>query len=396
MKNADAINDAIKIYYLGIENEFKLDNHAMIKDDVDMNGYVIARYLKARNYIKNNRMVPHILKVIIKLWWAIHLIVTMINFTKTFVRSVLNQNKKVLKHEEIFVLGNNRAYSIFERLKGDHSVLYLSVPWVKIPHGNNIAKTISIFDILENNDIIWALRRSLNIRKTHKKKFASINQSITLQTYDSFNWFLLYRVLEKIEPSCIWFINHYDRWAIMYDSIHGKSSKKQIQHGIIDKEILIPNKLKNVEECYCLDAESIEIFKTNYHDNTNKKTIYKIVNNCLKLLDTGISKSILFIGGPFDSEHEKSIINKISKELKEYTIFIKPHPSYPIKFYSNLEKDNIVIIKEKDFYPIVKFAVSYRSTLAYDYEKHRIPVVYHEGKTQEAIIIEINGIDKNQ
>lgn len=395
MKNTNEINDAIKIYYLGIENEFKLDYHTMKKDDVDMKGYVIVRYLKVRNYTKNIKMISYILKLTIKLWWVIHLALTIINFLKTFIISIMKQNKKAIKHEEILILGNNRAYSVFERFKGDYSVFYLSVPWVKIPHGNNTTKTISIYDILEYNDITWALQRSLDIRKTHNKKFANINQSIILQTYDSFNWFLLYRVLEKIEPSCIWFINHYDRWAIMYDRIPGKISKKQIQHGIVDKEILIPNKLKNVEECYCLDEESVEIFETNYHKNSNIKTAYKMNNNRLKLIETGIMNSVIFIGGPFDSENEKSIINNISKKFEEYTIFIKPHPSFPVKFYLNLEKDNVRIIKEKDFFPIVKFAVSYRSTLAYDYEKNGIPVIYHEGKTQESIIIEINGINND-
>lgn len=382
--------DIIDIYYLGIENEYELDMFSMRKDNVDMEGCVIVRYLKVRNLIKDIKKVRHVVKLTIKLWWIVHFILTYINFLKTIMKCLLNKGKMIAKGEEILILSNNRVYSIFKRFKSNYSGLGLIVPWGKKEFGNSKIKSISSSDILEYSDIFWALKKSMEIRKSHKKRFKGFNQSIILQTYDSFNWFLMYRVLQKIEPSCVWFVNHYDRWAILFDRIPIKSKKKQIQHGIVDKEIIVPNKLVNIEEFYCFDENSKKIFKENYHENIKLVINYKIINNYINFMDTGFANTIIFIGSPYDSEKEEKIINNISKKFNNFTIFIKPHPSYSEKMYLKLEKGNIKIVREKNFFPKVNLVVSYKSTLAYDYENIGIPVIYHEGKTVKSVIEEVS------
>lgn len=383
------VEKIIDFYYQGVLNEYEIDNFLMKKDNVDMGGFVVPRYLKVKNHIKNIKRLKFILTLITRCWGFIYSILIFNTFLKVFLKKAFNRSSVEIKGSEITILSSSRTDSIYRRVNSNVTGIYVTVPWKRFKLNRHDIKNISIMEVLTFKDIIWSFKACMNIRKNLKKRCDKFDQSILLQTYDSFNWFLLYRAIYKIEPSCIWFANHYDRWAILFDRIPIQGRKKQMQHGIISREIYLPNKLENIDECYCFDEESKQIFQSTYHNNKITSTEYKIMRNSIKFIDTGDKKVIVFIGGPNDAEKEKLIIENISSKYSDYIIYIKPHPLYIKKMYFKFEQSNVKVISQKDYFPKANLAVSYKSTLAYDYENYGTKVIYHEGKTVKSIMEEI-------
>ena len=204
-----------------------------------------------------------------------------------------------------------------------------------------------------------------------------------LQTYVAYEWFLNYFILKKNMKNIkrVFFANHYDRWAVLFDMLFAKKELILIQHGLLPENISLPYKLKNLSVIYALDKKSISNFKKIFD---SKSTRFKIIDPSLNLIqtDTGI-KSILIIGQPQSMDREIEIINALLN-LIDAKIYIKPHPLYDDSRYRLI--NGVFLIEKKDYYPKVDLALSYESTLGLEYEASGVKVLWWKELDNETII----------
>lgn len=197
-----------------------------------------------------------------------------------------------------------------------------------------------------------------------------------LQLYVCFDWLVKYEALKSITFSTsqdIYFSNHYDRWAVMFDSLLAKNNLILIQHGLLPNRLNLPYKLTNLKKIYTLNANSQHQFKNLF--KLGNESIFGQIETKLQLSDTPYQKSVLVIGQPHSAPYEVEIIKELLNINSIDRIWVKPHPLYSKQVYKSLKSPKVQIIHDKAFFPNVTVALNYESTLGIEYENLGIPVI---------------------
>lgn len=208
-------------------------------------------------------------------------------------------------------------------------------------------------------------------------------------SYSSYNWFITYFSLRHQSFDKIVFVNHYDRWAVLFDNLHSENIIL-LQHGIISADFAPPTKLKNISELYAYNEEEKDKFlKLVIY---NKKCIFKLLKREIKLTSipakVNTPQVLLISCLPLTFDDEKKLLINISSKV---TIFIKAHPVFSTLPYYELKKQfDFNLIVEKDLFPDVDLVISYNSTLGYEYELAGKKVIYYEKLSLDQIKDQIN------
>ena len=378
-----------EFYNTAIRNEYQIDLKINERNKVDTDKIVIARYDKLKRLNLEDRTLIIIIRIVMVFWWSIHFCFTLYLTMKTTFATIFSDDRSDRRYENLVLVTNNLVYKLYKTNINEDDAFYLNVPWVSKQEFD--VKALDLVEVINLEDIFWSFFRSIKFKYFYRIENKNFDNSLILQTYDSFYWFLLYRALKKLNPKKIYFANHYDRWAILVDKLSIDGDKLQIQHGIEDYQVFSKYKLLTVKRCFCFDDYSMTIFKKNIHSD-KAKVEYIIFDKHLETTWMGLDKAILFIGGPSDSKKELDLIKEVANNFKDYTIFIKPHPVYSSKIYKSLECKNVRVVDMKNIYPMVKAVISYKSTLAFDYEKNGVKVLYHLDANTSQIILELNKI----
>lgn len=378
-----------EFYNAAIRNEYQIDLKINERNKVNTDKIVIARYDKLKRLNLEDRLLIIIIRIVMVFWWSIHFCFTLYLTMKTLFAKMFSDDRCDRRYENLVLVTNNLVDRLYKKNINEDDAFYLNVPWVSNQEFD--AKTINLVEVIKLEDIFWSFIRSIKFKYFYRIENKNFDKSLVLQTYDSFYWFLLYRALKKLNPKKIYFANHYDRWAILVDKLVIDGDKFQIQHGIEDYQVFSKYKLLTVKRCFCFDDYSTNIFKKYIHSD-QAQVEYIIFSKQLETTWMGLDKTILFVGGPADSKKELDLIKEVANNFREYTIFIKPHPVYSSKLYRSLECKNVTVIERKNIFPMVKAVISYKSTLAFDYEKIGVKVVYHLDANTPQIILELNRI----
>ncbi|MBK5240785.1 hypothetical protein [Clostridium sp.] len=382
-------DDEMRYYWEGVENEFCLDKDAMCRDGVDDTDFVVVRYMKLKMLIGNIKIAKLILTGVVNIWWLLHIVISIYCFFVLLNKKLFltKETNKVEDTKKIFIISSMASLkNLKENFRGQQFKA-IKFPWIKVGLDTPI-EVLNFLSFLTYRDLVLILWKNIYVKKYYKSNLKAYNKSIILQTYHSYNWLAIYSALENIKPEEIWFVNHYDRWAIMFDRVTFILNKNQVQHGILNEDVKIVNKLKNIKKCYCLDDNSKKIFCLNYH--LNKHTVYEIFKKYFETTKIYDGRQILFIGGPYDSNKELELINMIKVRFVDFLIIIKPHPVYSSKFYDSVVNGNVVLYKEKNIFPSVDIVISYQSTLGFEYHDKGIPVIFHDNIANEKIIAKLD------
>lgn len=247
------------------------------------------------------------------------------------------------------------------------------------------SKTIhSMFEYLNCFDVVLAYFNAV------VATFASLKVTkfrYVMRNYSAFEYCLTYRYLRNIPRSTtICFCNQMDKWALLFDD--APLNKILFQHGIESPTANWPNKLKNIDTVYVLSMEESEfLFRAAFSRRPN--TIH-VMSPTISLTSVNKSKyTILVVGFPgygmFDKE--KKIVEAFSHA--PYYVYLKPHPGKEdITQYRKLVNsypESCELIMDQMF-PDVDIVVSYRSTLAVEYQAHNKRVLLYNDYDIDEII----------
>lgn len=247
------------------------------------------------------------------------------------------------------------------------------------------SKTIhSLFEYLSFYDVLRAY--CLAVIAT----FASLKVTkfkYVMRNYSAFEYCLTYIYLRNIpRTTTICFCNQMDKWAILFDD--APLNKILFQHGIEMPTANWPNKLKNIDTVYVLSLQESELLFRAAFDKKPENIIVMAPTITLTPVDKE-KFTILIVGFPgygmFDKE--KRIVETFSHS--PFFVYLKPHPGKEdmtqYKKLASLYPESCELILETMF-PDVDVVVSYRSTLAVEYQAHNKKVLLYADYSIEQLI----------
>mgnify|MGYP003627221642 CR=1 FL=1 len=294
-----------------------------------------------------------------------------------------------LYRKKVFLISSSEGVRRISHATKMYSVVAIKTPRLNLKNSDNLIvidpislvpyyKILNIFFV----SIFYSCRFSL----------FSKHGKLRLQTYTSFEWLLMYEALKGIDAD-FYMEDHFDRWAVLYDSLT-LSKKKDghyislslVQHGLLsldfeDSSLGLPfklfYKLSQIDKLFVYDSNSEKIFKRDILGNDwNGNVVFSLPQ--LVLTPYGSEKVIvLFVGHPICEGFHRKVAHGLCEKINFDNVIIlyKPHPT-------KLKVDNHISDKWKLYendgkFPDVDVVISYPSTLAYEYHLLGIKVFRH-------------------
>jgi hypothetical protein len=286
---------------------------------------------------------------------------------------ISNNNQDIKVNENLILVANGRVDYLYNKLNKNEKVTYLNI------NQNSKENYISYKKFLKLSDYFLAYIFSLI--SIFYLLFKLKNKTDILQDYVAFDWFLVYISLKRLNQNTkkVYFANHYDRWAVMFDQLFKDKEVVLIQHGILPDDLQLDYKLKNINTIYYYDDKSKILFKKIF--NLNSINFEKLTLSLILSDIKSNKKTILIIGQPYSIDIEIDIISELKNK---YEIYVKPHPLFSREKYKSIK--DIKIIEDRNFYPRVDLALCYESTLGLEYEVSGITVLWFKNMNIDSII----------
>jgi hypothetical protein len=372
-----------------LANEIEIDSFSYRALNVHASDFGYApRPSRWMTYFRNYSLFIFYSLILIDFLWKYYFSVVFFSyqFCKYFCFSKIS-TLDIPKNSKIALAFSSRATELITKetinVRPD---IWLTFPWVE---SNNLAQNIvkyNIFKFLDFYDLLLALRLSIKSVFVFYKYYK--NKGNILQTYTSFTWFCSQIALRKIDGD-YYFAEHYDRWAVLIDSIPQTFKSKGIfvklslvQHGLVgnisnNNTLIIPTKLFNVTSLYAYDETSVDYFKASVLNLTTKLSDVFFYKNQLALthLANNSDFCVLFVGSPFCEKLHINIYEKL-KVIPNILFYYKPHPLYKIN--SEMLKLEWEVIYDKTVFPSVDVLISYPSTLVSEYMDSGVHSFVHQ------------------
>ena len=204
-------------------------------------------------------------------------------------------------------------------------------------------------------------------------------RDVFFRSYSSFEYFLCYHFFSALdESSIVLFTSTFDRWAYLFG--HIKCTKVFVQHGMLEDghAYIFSQKVGRVDFAYYLSEKQRVICQKYLFENAADYSIMKSTrdfNAYNKLVKNG-KKQVLIICNHLFYDEEKNIINYLCA-LNRYNLYVKPHPMDDASPYDQLKsRYGFSILDRRDFIE-VDCVISYKSTLAMEYEEKNTNVIYY-------------------
>lgn len=375
-----------------ISNEIAIDEHVMGRLKVGRFLFTPVRPAKSSVYLDK---IP--LKTLFYLFLNIIFLISAPIFFGLQLISILKVKRKINLKKTVFpkledtivLVANSRTVELFKKniTLDKSSAVYIEFDEKKINGVNEDEVSTHILQYISTRQIIncYILAVLYLIGS-----FPMILRLNLLQYYVSFNWLVKFSALRSIPLSVgqnVYFSNHYDRWAVMFDSVLQHQKLNLIQHGILPQTLYLPYKLANLKYIYTLDLQSQNVFTSLFNLTNNVE--FALLKSILSLTKTSYQNSVLIIGQPQSAVYEVEIVQELLNISYIDVIFIKPHPLFYSNIYSKINSPKVQIIKDKLFYPEVSVALNYNSTLGLEYKNAGIPVVEIKDQVKSDIILKV-------
>lgn len=365
-------NRIVRVFKLAMINEIYLDEISVSRKEFQkILGFNFIRSNSLVNRVKRYKLIWKILLAsVIVFWPLINIFLSLAHCFKTLLLCiVIGSGDRAQK--DVNLLFTAKLLQLERKLDDDVNRTWLSLDIKGNGHVDE-NKMTSIYFLCNVQEVFYALYLScispFMIRKISKPMFSWVF------SYTSFKWFLTFQVLERLKLKSICFANHYDRWAVLFDNLD-VPEKTLIQHGILSEEITPPTKLKTINRLYCYNQKEADVFFNNVISSRCDVNFIKLSLELFDIPRNGRT-SVLFLSClPITFEIERECMEK----LQDFDLILKPHPVFPIKVYLDLRKNlNFNLIEDSTLFPKVDLVVSYKSTLAYEYQSSGIPVIFYE------------------
>lgn len=371
-----------RVYYLAeIEN---LSSVYKYKSSKEFNRrFMDLMNMKSETLKKFVDIFTPILKILNVLFSLIRVVVAFVASVYHALR--VTSNKEIPKDEmlfldiSIFLVSRSKASCLF-----DESEYWVRSRCMK-PVGDLSGKTVIICeDYLTPIDCVKALFLTLRDIIVYIFRFNCI-----YPVYKAFYYYCVYLSLEKIvKGNTILFSNQCDRWALMFDALPSKS-KILLQHGLAHPSQVYRYKLKNIDIFYSISKQTWQV---PYDVNLACKPELRFMNPTIDIKPIEKANfSVFLITHPIHFEIEKEIVKEVSR--LNVSIYIKTHPT--VRNITNYE----MLCQEYgthlvNFFPKADYAISYYSTLAFEYMAADIPVFMYEKEKDLSITDLIDDISR--
>lgn len=363
-----------------VKNEISIDKEVLKRINRDALNFTPIRPIKSLQYIDKYAISGFLYGIIAMLFLIFSPLYFLIRALKSFV--VKKGRRKFFSDlsGDLVLVANSRIESLMARVNTKGKLTYLNINQPKA------SKQLSVHALLDWRDYLLAYFYA--VCAVFYLFWSIQDKRDVLQAYVAYEWFLVYIGLSKIEENSdrrIYFANHYDRWATMFDQLFVNENVTLLQHGLLPRNLKLSYKLKHVNNIYVLNRSSQEVFKS-LLEGLNPDFFQ--LESMITLTDIQCNKkAVLVIGQPHSIESEIKLIKKI---VDEFEVFVKPHPLYDATEYEKLK--GVRLIKQKDFYPRVDVALCYESTLGVEYEASGVEVVWWKGMEENAIFSALKAV----
>ncbi len=354
---------ALGVFLKAVENEISIDKDLLKRLDRETLSFTPVRPIKSLSYIDKHSISGVLYSIISMCFFIFSPFYFLIQAIRYFFAN--RGGEKFSNHllNDFVLVANGRVEHLMTRISVEGKVDYLNI---NQPHRHNQP---SVYKLLSWSDygkaylysvsavflLLWSLKDKRDI----------------VQAYVAYEWFLVYIGLSKIKCNrrTVYFANHYDRWAVMFDQLFATENLTLLQHGLLPDSLQLSYKLRNINRIYALTRDSQRRFKSLFDcEHVRFSQLDLLIN----LVDVQSNKqSVLIIGQPHSIMSE---INFIKKLTDEFDVFVKPHPLYDATEYKKL--DDITLIEDKNLYPNVDIALCYESTLGVEYEASGVKVIW--------------------
>lgn len=368
-----------------ISNEIAIDKDVMKRINAETLPFTPLRPLKSLHYL---RKIPG--KTVFYLFLnASFLFLSPVLFGLQLFSTIkykyhLDKPSSFDTNANIILQSNNRTLSLFKNNILSDNNYYL----IKFDKSLDCENCLHILQFISTPQILKCYFEAVIYVI---KNIPMINNFNLLQCYVAFDWFVKYYALKAIpfqDNQDVYFSNHYDRWAVMFDLVLKRQKLNLIQHGVLPPDLHLPYKISHLDFIYTIDKQSQLTFNSLYNLKSNIQ--FKLLNSTLNLSKTPYEKSVLIIGQPHSAIREIEIVKELIKNKDNIDmIYIKPHPLYPIDIYRSLDSSSIQIIEDSSYFPEVTVALNYESTLGLEYKASGIPVIDIKGQAKCDIILEV-------
>lgn len=311
-----------------------------------------------------------------------------------------SQGSQVFESTEYAFAYSSRAIDILHpSVLGKNPRCWVTFPWVSTEKLSSEAVCLDVFSLLGFRDLLRAYYLSLMaVRRLGRRKSS---RPWILQSYTAFRWFSVRIALEKLELHRVFIAEHYDRWAVLTDTmlfrrareVHKKSEVEfvLVQHGALsgltmdvedvpplDLHFKLSYKLRAVTVLYTYDFSGLEVFTRGILSKVRHQTKLEVnyFNPQISLVDTELPGfKVLFVGHPICESLHIFLIENLLNEFSHVQFYYKPHPT--VRAGDKVKQQRWRVVEGRSIFPQVNFLVSYPSTLVNEYASFDVPAVVH-------------------
>ncbi len=383
-----------QIYNRAIQNEIYVDKLAFIETNlVSIINYTVIRPYVTQKFIKKHPILfKFIFWVVSQTWLFWNSLLQTILLFKFIIKKIFANTKKIDQEDKLVFAATPRLFDQIKKVKNQSEV-----PKKTLVIGKAVNKCVSslnfeVTEVCSYRDIckayIFSLIAPVKLRDL-------LNDNENLQTYNSFEWFLTNCFLTRQKGiKEIWFANHFDRWAILFDNL--KIERKIIvQHGIENGKLIPPVMLKNITKAYLIKADQKPFFVGKIIENDFEFEELKSEIKLTKIFCQDKLRVLIVGNVSIHSVEEKFLIQHLSSLNIHFCL--KPHPVLSQNFYTELKQEtDFLLIADKNTFPEVDVVISYESTLGLEYELEGVKVLYYADNTVDEIIQYLKSSIKEQ
>lgn len=277
---------------------------------------------------------------------------------------------------------------------------WITFPWVAIKSSMEKTKKIDVFSLVDGKDLLNAFVCAV----TASRKIAC-RQDIrqwALQSYTAFRWFAVRIAFEKLDVNKIIIAEHYDRWAVLADSVISRRKKSLgpenalvpklvlVQHGSLSglsaveqlSNFILPfelrYKLKSVTALFVYNEVSQKIFEREILSSSCVRqgvafTHFSPAINLTTFPSTS-AVQVLFVGHPICEGLHIQLLNSLVQTY-DVAFYYKPHPTAGTA--DSVRRLAWRIIEGRETFPEVDFLIAYPSTLVIEYAASGISAILH-------------------
>lgn len=392
-------------YIRATENEISIDESVYELADMapERLGYIPRPAKVLNRFIKRPILFKLSLTVLSGLWRtggaSLFFFYEMMIFYKYSRRITATLESESHSLEYALAFSARAADILTSKVLSSEPKCWITFPWVHTDSERKV-ESIDVFSLLKGKDIFAAF--VLAVIASRKIARSEKSRRWTLQSYTAFRWFAVRIALGKLTAHKLIMAEHYDRWAMLADSVvspRGKDSGSQcgsgvelvmVQHGSLSGlsslehqtrpslPFKLKHKLNNVSHAFVYDEVAQVIFESDILSfNCIKAGVsFTYFSPAIKLTTYPAENPVrvLFVGHPICEGLHTHLIRDLVQSYN-VSFYYKPHPT--AGGAESLKQEAWQIIEGRESFPAVDFLIAYPSTLVIEYAASGISAILH-------------------